>query len=382
MKFSAALETLENLAVQMLTVPGGELAAVAITNKNGGSVVGATDFAVTAFVPKKLTIDELQQENILSFEQIFTMANDNVPPERTEVDLDVVESGSFFSPLSGLSSPAPLRGVYGGTLPTLDTQKHFSSLRTGIGITNPKGNYPNLLSVGTLGFFLQDDSGNQYLVSNNHVIGGSNAANIGDPVVQPGTLDLTNIEFQLMPTLTDLERTLKIAELSAIVKLNYRTNNNIPINKVDAAMAKLTNSDRLLDALNQLAYGGRIVNVAAPYEINPNTGAIEGSARVYKVGRTTGYTEGIVTAVAATSNIPYGNNRAFFNQQIIVQATPDNGNSFSQKGDSGSGVLNERHELVGLLFAGSTQQTLVNPINLVLTELRNTSGNQSLKVIL
>jgi hypothetical protein len=221
---------------------------------------------------------------------------------------------------------------------------------------------------------------------NNHVIGNSNDASIGDPVVQPGTLDLTYTELQLMPKLKDLETKLKIAEVSAMVKLKYMTQNsnelNIPINRVDAAMAKLTDSGRLKDEI-RLAYGGRILKVAKPYQFNPDTGAIEGVGKVYKIGRTTGYTEGVVNAVGvAPPPISYGNNKAFFQGQVIVQATSDNGNPFSKRGDSGSGILNEQHELVGLLFAGSELQTLVNPIDLVLEELREASGIPSLDVII
>ena len=52
-----------------------------------------------------------------------------------------------------------------------------------------------------------------------------------------------------------------------------------------------------------------------------------------------------------------------------------------QQVDSGSGVLNDRHELVGLLFAGSDFHTLVNPIGHVRSQLRAAAGINSLEVI-
>jgi hypothetical protein len=111
-------------------------------------------------------------------------------------------------------------------------------------------------------------------------------------------------------------------------------------------------------------------------------GAIMGSSRVYKVGRTTGYTEGTVSYVAGTARIEYTpGDYAYFVDQLVVAATPDNVGSFSAAGDSGSGVLNDRHELIGLLFGGSPAQTLVNPIDAVLRELRSASGIASLQVI-
>ena len=60
--------------------------------------------------------------------------------------------------------------------------------------------------------------------------------------------------------------------------------------------------------------------------------------------------------------------------QIAIEATADNVGPFSDSGDSGSGVLNDRHELVGLLFAGSPGRTLVNSIADVINELRNATG--------
>ena len=114
----------------------------------------------------------------------------------------------------------------------------------------------------------------------------------GDAVVQPGTLDLTGNELTAWPTLADLENQTKVAELEAVVELDFTTANNIPINHVDAALAKLTNSGRSHDDIDRVAYGGCIRGTAAYVQDEP--GAIGGSARVYKVGRTTGYTEGVV----------------------------------------------------------------------------------------
>ena len=42
---------------------------------------------------------------------------------------------------------------------------------------------------GTLGSLIQDDSGKQYLLSNNHVLARSDHASVGDAIVQPGLID-------------------------------------------------------------------------------------------------------------------------------------------------------------------------------------------------
>jgi len=364
----------------MLTArPGSSVTAVAVGRKDRGSIVGATDFSVSAFVPKKLTETELRDAGIQSFSSLY--ADVVGAPPTTVKDVDVVETGSPFEPIVGLVIPAPQHGRYGGNPPTLDAQKPFASLRVGIGVTNPVNAYPAMLSVGTIGFYMRDDNDNPYLVSNNHVIGRSNNAQPGEAVVQPGTLDLTTTELQLMPTLAILQATLQVAEMTAVVQINFMTPSNIPVNTVDVALARLTNSSRSTSELHRLTYGGSIRAVAAPYTLDPTTGALQGSAMVYKVGRTTGYTEGIVTNVAGTAVLSYNGNSAYYANQIIVQDTSDNGGPFSNRGDSGSGVLNDRHELVGLLFAGSAGHTLVNPIDEVLQGLKAAAGIPNLTVI-
>ena len=144
-------------------------------------------------------------------------------------------------------------------------------------------------------------------------------------------------------------------------------------NRVDAAIARLdipawgTDTD-----IDRLSFGGRIMGVADSYEVDQDGQPI--SPRVYKVGRTTGYTEGLVTNIAARVAVRFPNGYATFVDQIAVQQTHDNVGPFSDSGDSGSGVLNDSHELVGLLFAGGSTRTLVNPIALVIDALRTRTG--------
>jgi len=88
---------------------------------------------------------------------------------------------------------------------------------------------------------------------------------------------------------------------------------------------------------------------------------------VKKYGRTTGETNGRVYATNVTVDVQYDSGVARFVNQIVV--TPGN---FSAGGDSGSLIVvnNKRSpdhlSAVGLLFAGSSQYTIANPIDLVL----------------
>jgi hypothetical protein len=77
--------------------------------------------------------------------------------------------------------------------------------------------------------------------------------------------------------------------------------------------------------------------------------------RVRKSGRTSGVTEGRVTALDATVEVDYGGQTAVFREQIVSDLV-------SKGGDSGSLVVDESARAVGLLFAGGAATTLINPI--------------------
>ncbi|NHB83740.1 hypothetical protein G7085_00865 [Tessaracoccus sp. HDW20] len=100
--------------------------------------------------------------------------------------------------------------------------------------------------------------------------------------------------------------------------------------------------------------------------------AVAGMA-VRKRGRTTELTYGNVVSVDATVQLNYGHDiglRTLKNQVRIATDTAQNPR-FSNGGDSGSVVVNANNEVVGLLFAGSTDgsTTFANPIAAALAEL-------------
>jgi hypothetical protein len=67
--------------------------------------------------------------------------------------------------------------------------------------------------------------------------------------------------------------------------------------------------------------------------------------------------------VDVTANVQYGAGRtALFTDQLMA-------GPMSQGGDSGSAVLDESNRLVGLLFAGSDNSTVINRIGNVFSAL-------------
>ena len=366
---------IDDNADTVLNNPANGLEAIGVGKKNADRIDSPDgEWCITGFVKKKLTKTKLKRQKIEPFAAAAGAAVIRTDPLK-DVEMDVVEAGSAFSSLPGLQIPVALRGQFGGPLPNVDLQKRFDALRSGIGITNPVGSYPRSLSVGTLGFVVRDQNNVNYLVSNNHVIGGENAANVGDAIVQPGTLDLTLTELQLMRGLTSLRNRLQIAELSALVNIDFVN----PTNEVDAAIAEI-NGTRDVDQLDRIGLGSSSRGIAAPYAVD-NTGNVVGDTRVYKAGRTTGWTEGSVTAIGVASNVQYSGGLAGFRNQIAIQATTDNSGPFSDRGDSGSGIWNSGNELIGLLYAGSTTRTLANPIDLVMSEITNVLNQGPLTLV-
>lgn len=206
---------------------------------------------------------------------------------------------------------------------------------------------------GTLGA-LVNRGGGQYVLSNYHVLeadivngGNSRTAQAGDPVIQPGLIDVG----------CNANNSQNVATLSGIKSL--------PGSNVDAAIAEITPGMVRTD--------GHILEVGT---ISSSTvGASVGQA-VKKSGRTTGLTRSTVAALNATINVAYENECAggsAFTKQFTGQIVINNrGSKFLAGGDSGSLMVEDvtsGARAVGLLFAGSTSYGFANPIGQVLSFL-------------
>jgi hypothetical protein len=183
--------------------------------------------------------------------------------------------------------------------------------------------------AGTLGGFVEDDEA-YYLLSNSHVIARCGAAQAGDPIYQPGLLDA----FPPSPK--------TIAYFSHGAPLSQGV--------CDAAVAELGGETQYFYPWD---YDG--VGRVTPRAINDRYAVRD----VEKLGRTTGYTRGRVSAFDLDGvTINYGNEwqpviHSFDNQLEFVGdpvARP-----FSQRGDSGSFIFDRGSKRpYALLFAGGT----------------------------
>lgn len=204
---------------------------------------------------------------------------------------------------------------------------------------------------GTLGALVRIGS-IQYILSNYHVLeadivdgGNSDVAQSGDPVIQPGLIDVG----------CNAGNAQAVASLSGIKSL--------PGSNVDAAIAQVTSGMVRTD--------GAILGIGT---ISASTVGASLNQKVKKSGRTTGVTRSTISGLNATVSVAYDNEcaggAAFtkrFTGQIVIA---NRGSKFIQGGDSGSLMVEDvgtNPRAVGLLFAGSSTSALANPIGQVLS---------------
>ena len=224
------------------------------------------------------------------------------------------------------------------------------------------------ITAGTLGCLVARN-GELFILSNNHVLANSNAAQPGDSIIQPGRYDggtsadqIATLEDFVPINFGEAPPTCSVATgvesfLNWFAKL---------LGSSHRVMAFREVPDRnLVDAAIARPLSGDLVEKRI-LEIGPPQGTREATlgTRVKKSGRTTGFTTGRITQIHVTSQVSYGEGKtAVFEDQLMAGA-------MSQGGDSGSAVLDEEDYVVGLLFAGSDVTTLINPIRFVLEALK------------
>jgi len=207
------------------------------------------------------------------------------------------------------------------------------------------------VTAGTIAYFCRsvragDDPAKIYVLSNNHVLADVNNAQIGDDIYQPGPLDGGT------PVAN------KAARLHRFVAINLGGVSN----RVDAAIGELLTGVTIRRRMCKI---GKITGV----------GLAEEDMLVRKHGRTTGYTEGIVTDESIDALIGMDHNNPnivarFTNQMRIERIAPFP--AIGLGGDSGSLVVKKAtREAVGLYFAGpdSGIYGLANHIGDVINEL-------------
>ena len=275
---------------------------------------------------------------------------DLIPSEIAGIKTDVIETGTL-TPLS------------------LVRTSRVRPIQPGISIGHEQG------TAGTLGCIVKRND-QLFLLSNNHVFAILNAASPGDVILQPGPADggtsqdavgelvgYATIQFLDNSAIPIPEPSTQPQGCATLLARLLGTNQSPqtgltpqqPVsnseNRVDAAIARILPGTPLDPTLAEL--GDVPTGVAEPRL----------GMQVFKSGRTTGVTQGLVTQVDVTVEVDYGSKKARYVNQIMT--TP-----FTQRGDSGSLMINSQRQAVGLIFSGSDLVSIANPMRFVLAALR------------
>jgi len=287
--------------------------------------------------------------------------SDLIPPLVDNVPTDVVETGPIV-PLA------------------IDRQGVVRPVRPGVSIGHRDG------TAGTAGCIVQRGS-ERFLLSANHVLALLNSAQIGDPILQPGPSDGGTLE-NAFGELAGYERVRFTDEPSSEYPGEQPPATQQPAGCA-ALLARLlqlwggegtsqpTFPAPPLPSVSSSPYENRVdAALVRPYSgvsLDPNILDIDSppsgiadpklGLRVYKSGRSTALTSGLITQVDVTVDVQYGSRTARYANQIMI--TP-----FTQRGDSGALVVDEQRQAVGLIFSGSDQVSVANPIRFVLAALR------------
>jgi len=213
---------------------------------------------------------------------------------------------------------------------------------------------------GTLGSLVEDANGTQYIMSNTHVFAGDSVSGgngkvsmPGDDINQPGYIDVNcqDIPADYVATLTEWI--------------------DLPpggLGTVDAAIAEV--------AAGMVSTDGSILAIG-PISSTPVDAFV--GQQVKKSGRTSGLTNGKISALNATVSVAYEDECSgsefvtTFTGQILV-----NTKRFLRGGDSGSLMVEKvdsNPRPIGLLYAGSSQVSIASPIQDVLDELTLAMGS-------
>jgi hypothetical protein len=268
-----------------------------------------------------------------------------------------------------------------------DPANHETHLATAITLGSSGGNNNAYDTVGnqvvdccggTLGSLIQNSSGAQFLLSNNHVLARSDQAAMGENIVQPGLIDDNCTPYgQAGAALTP------VATLTAFLPLKSATTN------ADAAIAAVNsnavNKNGNILELGMLQSNGTLA--AAPPGTSSTGGKGEAPAlhmTVAKSGRTTGLTCANISALSLDVSVQYFTDCAETKPYVTKTYTNQiaiTGNQFSDAGDSGSLVVDATNaEPVGLFFAGGVDsggvsEGVANPAPDVLNELATLTGS-------
>lgn len=329
------------------------LASCDLSEKIAGPPAVPVQQAPSASVRAAMRAQERHTDALMREPGVLGTAVGLLPNGRATVQVFVLDDSPRAIPDMLDSVPVQVK-VTGIIMARSDPTTRVRPAPVGFSVGHPA------ITAGTIGARVVSSTGALYALSNNHVLANINGASIGDPMLQPGTFDGGTAADQ-------------IGTLAAFNPIDFSGGLNV----MDAAIAlsdaaNLSNSSPVDDGFG---IPGSIIFGDANNDRLLDDRALLLNLGVQKYGRTTKRTTGTISAVNATLDVCYEVlvffcvRSARFTDQIVI-ASP----GFSSGGDSGSLIVTNdaNKNPVGLLFAGSANETIANRIDLVLNHFNVT----------
>lgn len=239
---------------------------------------------------------------------------------------------------------------------------------------------------GTLGALVEDNSHNQYILSNNHVLAESDQAMIGDTIDAPGLIDNGCVPLSHAGSLVRPVGSLKYfvplaaadsnvdAALAAVLSGAVDRTGGILQFEPPKPNAASTRSTMPLGSAPPMAGIGEALNASNLADI-----------QLAKSSRTTGLTCSTVETVDLSVKVDYfkdcAESQHYYSKTFTGQIGIA-GDKFSDSGDSGALIVDAQNaQPIGLFFAGGTNGdgtglSVANPIGDVLRELGTEAGSR------
>lgn len=191
------------------------------------------------------------------------------------------------------------------------------------------------LYIGTIGCFAKNEDDDVFLITSSHALCGLGQGVDGDEI------SLENEGFYSQP---------RIATIHYYTKLNANTPQTS-----DLCLARL--EPRI--SWHQELHPRKRSKLPSPYSLS-GVAEPELGNKVYKCGRTSNLTSGVITSVGTSSMVQIGSERIKFRNVFTVENP--SGLSFAFAGDSGSVIFDESKRVLGILFAFTHRVGFAFPI--------------------
>jgi hypothetical protein len=254
---------------------------------------------------------------------------------------------------SAVSASASATVVFPNDTSTAQT----APVKLGTSGSNANNTSPAACCVGTLGA-LMNRSGTLFVLSTQHVLTNGGTGTVGDAINQPGPAACF--------ASPNVAANFSAGFVRPLSGTSGQAADNVDAGLAQVAAGQVDTTGSILD----LGLAGANSIAAAPPS---STTAVESvGLNVAKSGRTTGLTCSTVSSILTTVTVDYdstcggpvGFSSTFINQIIINNS----GGGFAAPGDSGALIVTtDQARPVGLLFAGTSNTAVANPIRDVIS---------------